>query len=295
MLSKELKMLLAIKIRENKEVLLGKLSPSITMRHRNRIWEDIMSHLNSLGAKIEDINQLRNREWDYLRKATMQKFAKSLTGAAGRQLTELDNVVLDILDRKSINVFGINVPDFNISFCMTDDALSPTPNQLSTPTATLSSSSKEVNFTLKQSSDTASFISSMSDARIDCMFSPNLDNTNLVGDSCQILQDSIQNKPSMGALKNLKRKQARESLLVDGSFKKLKVSVLGLEKERLEKEQELRVKLLKLDVALRQQQIRKEKALTIYYTTATKLMHEKMQSSNQQHFVNTDTEEILLH
>ena len=44
------------------------------MRHRNRIWED-MSHLNSLGAKIEDINQLRNREWDYLRSATMQKFA----------------------------------------------------------------------------------------------------------------------------------------------------------------------------------------------------------------------------
>ncbi|XP_065649926.1 uncharacterized protein LOC136078310 isoform X3 [Hydra vulgaris] len=266
------------------------------MRHRNRIWEDIMSHLNSLGAKIEDINQLRNREWDYLRRATMQKFAKSLkTGAAGRQLTELDNVVLDILDRKSINVSGINVPDFNISFCMTDDALSSTPNQLSTPTATLSSSSKEVNFTLKQSSDTASFISSMSDARIDCMFSPNLDNTTLVGDSRQILQDSIQNKPSMGALKNLKRKQARKSLLVDGSFKKLKVSVLGLEKERLEKEQELRVKLLKLDVALRQQQIRKEKALTIYYTTATKLMHEKMQPSNQQHFVNTDTEEILLH
>ncbi|XP_065661516.1 uncharacterized protein LOC136084740 [Hydra vulgaris] len=284
MLSKELKMLLAIKIRENKEVLLGKLSPSITMRHRNRIWEDIMSHLNSLGEKIEDINQLRNREWDYLRRATMQKFAKSLkTGAAGRQLTELDNVVLDILDRKSKNVSGINVPDFNISFCMTDDALSSTPNQLSTPTATLSSSSKEVNFTLKQSSDTASFISSMSD------------NTTLVGDSRQILQDSIQNKPSMGALKNLKRKQARESLLVDGSFKKLKVSVLGLEKERLEKEQELRVKLLKLDVALRQQQIRKEKALTIYYTTATKLMHEKMQPSNQQHFVNTDTEEILLH
>ncbi|XP_065645865.1 uncharacterized protein LOC136076324 [Hydra vulgaris] len=159
------------------------------MRHRNRIWEDIMSHLNSLGAKIEDINQLRNREWDYLRRATMQKFAKSLkTGAAGRQLTELDNVVLVILDRKSINVSGINVPDFNISFCMTDDALSSTPNQLSTPTATLSSSSKEVNFTLKQSSDTASFISSMSDARIDCMFSSNLDNTTLVGDSRQILQ-----------------------------------------------------------------------------------------------------------
>ncbi|XP_065643293.1 uncharacterized protein LOC136075018 isoform X4 [Hydra vulgaris] len=265
-------------------LLIPIFGPSITMRHRNRIWEDIMSHLNSLGAKIEDINQLRNREWDYLRRATMQKFAKSLkTGAAGRQLTELDNVVLDILDRKSINVSGINVPDFNISFCMTDDALSSTPNQLSTPTATLSSSSKEVNFTLKQSSDTASFISSMSD------------NTTLVGDSRQILQDSIQNKPSMGALKNLKRKQARKSLLVDGSFKKFKVSVLGLEKERLEKEQELRVKLLKLDVALRQQQIRKEKALTIYYTTATKLMHEKMQPSNQQHFVNTDTEEILLH
>ncbi|XP_065652011.1 uncharacterized protein LOC136079716 isoform X3 [Hydra vulgaris] len=160
---------------------------------------------------------------------------------------------------------------------MTDDALSSTPNQLSTPTATLSSSSKEVNLTLKQSSDTASFISSMSD------------NTTLVGDSRQILQDSIQNKPSMGALKNLKRKQARKSLLVDGSLKKLKESVLGLEKERLEKEQELRVKLLKLDVALRQQQIRKEKALTIYYTTATKLMHEEMQPSNQQHFVNTDT------
>ena len=88
----------------------------------------------------------------------------------------------------------------------------------------------------------------------------------------------------MGGLKKLKIKQARESLLVDGSFKILKVSVLGLEKEK-----ELRVRLLKLDVALRQQQIRKEKALTIYYTTATKLMHEILQPSNQQHFVNTDT------
>ncbi|XP_065673006.1 uncharacterized protein LOC136090348 [Hydra vulgaris] len=114
--------------------------PSITMRHRNRIWEDMMSHLNSLGAKIEGINQLHSKKWNYLRRATMQKFAKSLkTGA-----------------------------------------------------------------------------------RFDCMSSPNLDNTFFVGDSRYILQDSIQNKPSMGALKNLKTKQARESLLVDGSLKNWK-------------------------------------------------------------------------
>ena len=93
----------------------------------------------------------------------------------------------------------------------------------------------------------------------------------------------------MGTLKNLKRKQARESLLVDESLKKLKVRVLGLEKEELENEQELRVNLLKLDVVLRHQQIQKEKALTIYYTTATKLMNEKLQPLNQQHFVNTET------
>ncbi|XP_065682777.1 uncharacterized protein LOC136095883 [Hydra vulgaris] len=288
MLSKELKMLLAMKIRDNKEVLLGKLSPCVTMRHRNGIWEEILSSLNCLGAKIEDINQLRSREWDYLRRATIQKFAKSLkTGAAGRQLTELDNVVLDIVDRKSINVSGIDVPDFNISFCTKDDALSSTTNQLSSSTAIFSPSSKEVNFTLKQSSDTAS----LSDTRFDRMSSssPHLDNTTLVGDSRPMLQDSTQNKPSIATLKNLKRKQARESLLVDGNFKKLKVSVLGLEKERLEKEQELRIKLLKLDVAHRQQQIRKEKALTIYYTTATKLMNDKLQPLNQQHFKNIET------
>nr|XP_047127686.1 uncharacterized protein LOC105850525 [Hydra vulgaris] len=269
MLSKELKMVLALKIKDNKDNL-GRYNVKF----------------KQFRGKIEDINQLRSREWDYLRKATIHKFSKSLkTGAEGIQLTELDNVVLDIVDRKSINVSGIDVPDNNISFGSSDEVIPLTSSQPST-------SSKEIrSIVSEQSLTAASFISSISGPRFDKTGTSHLD-TYAFTES--ILQDSPKKKKiSTGALKSLKRKQSRESLLVDGNFKKLKVSVLGLEKKKLQKEQSLRLQLLKLDVALRKQQIRKEKALTKYYTTATQLMNDKLPLSNQQHFINTEMEAIL--
>ena len=93
------------------------LVPNVTMKRRNSIWDDIGSHLNSLGANIPDSKWLRDREWDYVKRQTSAKIQKNgCTGAAPQAYTDLDEVVIDILGRDSANVNGIDIPDMEISF-----------------------------------------------------------------------------------------------------------------------------------------------------------------------------------
>ena len=61
---------------------------------------------------------------------------------------------------------------------------------------------------------------------------------------------------------------------MDENFKELKISHLSLEKLQLEKEQSLRIKLLKLEVALRRQLVQCNKAQTTYYLAAAKAVQE---------------------
>ena len=87
------------------------------MKRRNATWDKIASHLNSLGAKLPDYRWLRDREWDYVKKATSKKIqGNGSTGAAPQAYTDLDEVIIDVLGRDSANVNGIDVEDMEISF-----------------------------------------------------------------------------------------------------------------------------------------------------------------------------------
>jgi hypothetical protein len=99
---------LASMVRDNKQVLIGKFSPSVTQKSRDQKWTEIYTHLTELGAVFEDVNMLRFTAYPNLAKATKKKrdLAKS-TGQGPPNYTELDNIILDIIGRDSAAATGI--------------------------------------------------------------------------------------------------------------------------------------------------------------------------------------------
>ena len=74
MLSQDHKMALALAIREKKHILIGKLNPGITMKVRASAWLQIMGRLNALGAHIENVDDIRNTDWDAMKKVAKKHF-----------------------------------------------------------------------------------------------------------------------------------------------------------------------------------------------------------------------------
>ena len=74
MLIQEHKMALALAVREKKRLLIGTLTPGITMKVRASVWMQIMKQLNALGAHIENIDDIRNRDWDTMKKTAKKHF-----------------------------------------------------------------------------------------------------------------------------------------------------------------------------------------------------------------------------
>ena len=99
---------LARLVRENKELLIGKFSPSVTQKARDQKWTEIYQHLTGLGAVVEDVNMLRFTVYPNISKATRRKrdLAKS-TGQGSPIWTELDEIILDIIGRDSAAAVGI--------------------------------------------------------------------------------------------------------------------------------------------------------------------------------------------
>jgi len=99
---------LARLVRENKELLIGKFSPSVTQKARDQKWTEIYQHLTGLGAVVEDVNMLRFTVYPNISKATRRKrdLAKS-TGQGPPIWTELDEIILDIIGRDSAAAVGI--------------------------------------------------------------------------------------------------------------------------------------------------------------------------------------------
>ncbi len=46
-------------LRDNKEVLFGEFSPSVTKESKNRKWEEIADQMRAHGAVFKDIRNLR--------------------------------------------------------------------------------------------------------------------------------------------------------------------------------------------------------------------------------------------
>jgi hypothetical protein len=99
---------LARLVRENKELLIGKFTPSVTQKARDQKWTEIYQHLTGLGAVVEDVNMLRFTVYPNISKATRRKrdLAKS-TGQGPPIWTELDEIILDIIGRDSAAAVGI--------------------------------------------------------------------------------------------------------------------------------------------------------------------------------------------
>ena len=99
---------LARLVRDNKEILIGKFTPSVTQKSRDQKWTDIYTHLTGLGAVVEDVNMLRFTVYPNISKATRRKrdLAKS-TGQGPPIWTELDEIILDIIGRDSAAAVGI--------------------------------------------------------------------------------------------------------------------------------------------------------------------------------------------
>jgi hypothetical protein len=58
-LTKDQRVQFALLVREKKDILFGKYSPTVTKSAKNKAWEEICHQLRTVGATIKDVNHLR--------------------------------------------------------------------------------------------------------------------------------------------------------------------------------------------------------------------------------------------
>ena len=115
MLSKDNKLYLAQLVNEHKDILFPPLTIKLTNQVKVAAWEKIRTALMARGAIIKDAKYLRDREWSNLSRQVVGRYRTSLkTGEAGSSLSQLDNLVLDIEGRDSVNVRALDVPNNRI-------------------------------------------------------------------------------------------------------------------------------------------------------------------------------------
>ena len=117
MLTKEHKLFLAQLVKEHKDILFPPFTMKLTNQVKVAAWEKIRTALMAWGAIIKDAKYLRDREWSNLSRQVVGRYRNSLkTGQAGSSLTLLDNLVLDIEGRDSVNVKALDIPDNQVIF-----------------------------------------------------------------------------------------------------------------------------------------------------------------------------------
>jgi hypothetical protein len=117
MLTKTQKLHLAQLVRDNKVLLFAPFSSTVTKNAKTRCWEKIQKTLQETGCDIMDVKTLRDVEWPNMRRFTQKKCQDSLrTGASGDTLSELDEVILDVIGRDSPNLKPVNVRDSDVIF-----------------------------------------------------------------------------------------------------------------------------------------------------------------------------------
>jgi anti-sigma28 factor (negative regulator of flagellin synthesis) len=111
-LSRDHKLILAKLVRDNKALLLGKHSPLVTNQKKHAKWTEIFNDLKSMGANLKDVDYLRQTTWDNMVRSTKKKKVNNeSTGAAPATMTEVDEVILDVIGRDSAALNGLGQDD----------------------------------------------------------------------------------------------------------------------------------------------------------------------------------------
>ncbi|XP_067014637.2 uncharacterized protein [Anabrus simplex] len=109
------KLLILNKIRDAKEILFGAFS-SLTKEDKVREWRNIHNIALSVGLipDAKDFTYVRDVLWQNLKKTTVAKLdnAKKTGSAGGKisKLTDIDNIVIDIIGKESpiVTSLGVN-------------------------------------------------------------------------------------------------------------------------------------------------------------------------------------------
>jgi hypothetical protein len=237
-LSVEHKLIMAKLLRENKALLFGKHSPQVTNQKKYSKWNEIFYELKSVGANLKDLNYLRQTTWDNMVRSTKKKkFSNESTGAAPVTMTELDEVILDIIGRDSAALSGLGQEDEPPTFGSRDCGDSISPLDISTQSS--------FNF-----GASATFAT------------PRLPQQKTARASTPVdAMDSVETETLTDTQSASNTKKARKgnptSLWIDEDYKELKVHQL---KKNMD-EQDLRMELIRM-------QIRAEKARAIFFEKA---------------------------
>lgn len=118
MVSIEAKKLFLTEVLRRRDVLMGKFNDLADgKRKKLHAWTEIKSILAAQGVD-RTIVQLRDTLWKNLRIAALKKVDESRkTGTGGgpeRQLTDIDNLVLDIIGRGSAAVEGLDIEESSV-------------------------------------------------------------------------------------------------------------------------------------------------------------------------------------
>jgi len=236
MMTHDHKIILAKFVRDNKGVLVGKFSPSVTQKARDKKWTEIFTHLTELGAVFEDVSSLRFTAYRNLSKATKKKrdLAKS-TGQGPPNYNELDEIILDIIGRDSAAATGIAgaTEDDDVNFGEENDELRSSSILDETSESVFSSS---IASSVPGTSGGGSFTVPRSVFAVRSRpLLPPVPRTNTsspIHEEMDVTIDAAaQNNQQTGTNPKKRPRGPLTSLLVDERFKELKVQKLELEIE----------------------------------------------------------------
>jgi hypothetical protein len=108
-LTPELKFRFVSLVKEHKSILFGRCTPTLRNVDKFTKWILIFDELTAHGAVIKDPTYLRDRLWDNLKRAALEKKKKlEKTGASGGvRYTDYELVTLEILDPASAYMSGL--------------------------------------------------------------------------------------------------------------------------------------------------------------------------------------------
>ncbi|KAJ8909589.1 hypothetical protein NQ315_005906 [Exocentrus adspersus] len=111
------KIIILKEIREHKDTLFGSFSNKLTKQDKIQCWKEIHEKSASLGLVAPDKEWTYSRDgfWQNLKKSTVKKVDnRRKTGSAGGidcKLTDIDNIVLDILGPTNPIISSLGVPE----------------------------------------------------------------------------------------------------------------------------------------------------------------------------------------
>lgn len=118
MLTKEQKIVFLELLLARKSQVFGKFGPSVSYDSKRCAWEEVAEQLKITGAKFKDWKELRDLQFSNIQRATKQKLAKATKTGQGKQdaMTEIDNLVIQILGPESGKIKPLDVEDTPIVF-----------------------------------------------------------------------------------------------------------------------------------------------------------------------------------